>query len=913
VQTCFLEAEFPPEDLAAIRVKLQAVLPGVENADALGTAGPLRTADYTERAGAVLEPSPVSVRIDRAPRTTTEGTMLRLKLAVDGFADGLPVRLQQKYRGSFRDMGPVATVTGQTADMELRLTFPGKLVARLAYESQGKPAFSRSVTIAIDRPAKPLLPAGTAPRQVAVGLGAVWVLTEDEAGRTVVLRLDARTGRATADPIPVDGAERLAVGAGAVWVSRGFAADRGIVRIDPASAAVVTEVPIISSGALAAGPAGVWTIECERRTGFQSGCNAQHLVRIDPAANSVAQRIAVVGHDEDMQPTAAGLAVGSRYVWFTRYSDKSRTVQRLDTRSGAIETSGGLGVGLVAHGDDVWGFSGPSGCILVSGSATARVHTRGEVPGRPRFNCASLAFDGRSVWAVQHTNTGGIDAAAVRVPARLVRLDARTSRPIGRPIPIGAAPAAVDVAGGIIWAASGDEGVIRRIVPPKAGRPPAVTPPRSPRPRAAWRRPATIAGSSATRIVGLDVAVGDRGRSAAIWKSAPAKGAPSIVSAVRAAGAAGWAPARRLGQGATNVFTGSPRVEMNAAGEAAAVWTGGGSSFANASARAALLGARATRWSPPAALGEPGTANLDPDVGVAADGSALATWTCNCATPAPGAVIRTAARAPGGVFGAATSLGGAGLTPITNARVAIAPGGRAIAAWAPVPGGALTVAARPAGGDFGAPVALDPPVALGFGDAPIAVNDAGRAVVVWRGDGLFARVRGADGTWGGTERIAPVGRYSDEGPQVTIDAAGNILVAARAFDLETFNFRNMVIARRAGAIGWQQPVFISPKGPVDGPPGPNAGEPSLAMNARGNAVVAWAQIIAGRHRVLARLRPAGRLAWRPLEAVSGPETSANAVAAAIDAAGAPTVAWAARAGASSVIRTATRPALRTAK
>jgi hypothetical protein len=30
VQTCFLEAEFPPEDLAAIRVKLQAVLPGVE-------------------------------------------------------------------------------------------------------------------------------------------------------------------------------------------------------------------------------------------------------------------------------------------------------------------------------------------------------------------------------------------------------------------------------------------------------------------------------------------------------------------------------------------------------------------------------------------------------------------------------------------------------------------------------------------------------------------------------------------------------------------------------------------------------------------------------------------------------------------------------------------------------------------
>jgi hypothetical protein len=89
------------------------------------------------------------------------------------------------------------------------------------------------------------------------------------------------------------------------------------------------------------------------------------------------------------------------------------------------------------------------------------------------------------------------------------------------------------------------------------------------------------------------------------------------------------------------------------------------------------------------------------------------------------------------------------------------------------------------------------------------------------------------------------------------------------------------------------------------------------MNARGDAVVAWPQTISGKPRVLARLRPAGRLAWRPLEAVSGREARPAAVAAAIDASGAPAVAWAARTGPSAtarqVVRTATRPALRPAR
>jgi hypothetical protein len=88
------------------------------------------------------------------------------------------------------------------------------------------------------------------------------------------------------------------------------------------------------------------------------------------------------------------------------------------------------------------------------------------------------------------------------------------------------------------------------------------------------------------------------------------------------------------------------------------------------------------------------------------------------------------------------------------------------------------------------------------------------------------------------------------------------------------------------------------------------------MNARGDAVVAWSQGVGGAARALARLRPAGRLAWRPLEAVSGPERAVSSVSASIDAAGAATAAWVARPrGASpraTVVKVAVRPALRPA-
>jgi hypothetical protein len=503
------------------------------------------------------------------------------------------------------------------------------------------------------------------------------------------------------------------------------------------------------------------------------------------------------------------------------------------------------------------------------------------------------------------------------VPARLVRVDARTGRQIGRPMPTGFGGIAFDVGAGAVWAASVDEAVVRRIDPRAAasGRPSARQP-RTPRLRAAWGRPATIPGSTSRfGIFSLDLATGGTGRAATVWTREQRRaGGSEVISAIRPSADRGWGAARRLAAGGA----GSPTVDMNDGGEGLASWSLPGASLRDAAVQVAALGRAARAWGAPATLSEAGTGATTPQVAVADDGGAVALWSCFCTAAPSGPSLRQTVRAPGEAFGAPTALSAVSGAPAihNNPRLAMAPGGAATAVWAPFPGGGLLAASRAPGAAFGDAVALVPPAVIGPANAVVAVNDAGEAVAVWEKDGLVAARRAADGTWGAPELIASAGEYASGGAKVAIDAAGNAVVVARAFDLETFNYRVLAIAHRAGAEAWEPLSWLSPKGPTEGRPGPDAGEPSLAMNSRGEAVVAWPQVIGGVSRVLARLRPAGRLAWRQLEAVSGREAPVQAVSVAMNAAGVATTAWVARPkglrASEAVVRTATRPALRAA-
>jgi hypothetical protein len=896
----------------------QAVAAWIDGDFPIGINGVLRVAEFTERPGAVLEPPPVAVRIDDAPSAAVEGSLVRFNLVVDGFADALTVRLQRRISGAFRDTGRSAILDGTSGELSIRLDFPGTGVFRLAYERGGQPALTRPVTIRVSRPGRPLIPAGTRPTAVRVGLGHVWVLTQDDAGEGVVLRLDQRTGRQVGEPTPVGRAVGLAVGAGAVWVSRGLEADRGVIRLDPTTGAVVAEIPVTGHGAIAAGPAGVWTVDCNRVSGLFASCGEQRLARIDPATNAISERFTVVEANRDFSPSAGGLAVGRSGVWFSVVDDDGgRYARRLDLAAGTIADVGSA-VGLVARGDVVWGLSGRR-CELFRGRGAGELVARGRVAGLPRFGCDHLTFDGRSVWTSQSPGTAGSGSAPGRVASRLVRLDARTARPVGRPIATAFGPVSIGVGAGAVWAASADEAAVRRIDPRPAARGvPSVRPYRTPRARAAWLRPATIPGSTARHgIAGLDVAAGGRGRAAAIWQRLARRGDPDVVSAIRPSAARGWAGARRLGTGDTNSFAGGPRVDMNAAGEGLAIWVRGGAGLGGSAVQAASLTPGARTWAAPATLSEAGTGGLAPDAALSADGESVAVWSCLCIAGRGPATLRQAVRPPGGAFGAAAPLGSAGTgVGFDGPVLAMAPNGGATAAWGGILGGGISAASRAPGAAFGDAATIVPPAVIGPAGASVAVNDAGRAIAVWQYNGLFAALRGADGAWSAPERIAPAGGASTTKPQVALDAAGNAVVATLAFDPETFNNRVLSVARRAGADSWEAPVWLSPKGPTEGPPGPSAGDPSIAMNARGDVVVAWPQRLGGVGRALARLRPAGRPAWRPLEAISGRERSVEAVRVAIDAAGRATAAWVARLEARrtgpAAIRVATRPALRAA-
>jgi tRNA A-37 threonylcarbamoyl transferase component Bud32 len=93
-----------------------------------------------------------------------------------------------------------------------------------------------------------------APRDVAVGAGAVWV-TSQFADR--LLRIDSGSGRITANVPTGRGTTGVAVGAGSVWVAN--ALDRTVSRIDPRTLRLVGTIPLADApNDLAIGKGSVW-------------------------------------------------------------------------------------------------------------------------------------------------------------------------------------------------------------------------------------------------------------------------------------------------------------------------------------------------------------------------------------------------------------------------------------------------------------------------------------------------------------------------------------------------------------------------------------------------------------------------------------------------------------------------------
>jgi hypothetical protein len=226
----------------------------------------------------------------------------------------------------------------------------------------------------------------------------------------------------------------------------------------------------------------------------------------------------------------------------------------------------------------------------------------------------------------------------------------------------------------------------------------------------------------------------------------------------------------------------------------------------------------------------PAGAAFESEVAALPDGTRVAVW------PNAGAIY-AATQAPGALaFGAATRLsapGGFARSP----QVAVTPDGHAVAVWTQAAGvgSTLVSAARAPGGAFGAPVAVTPPTASAFTARALATS-AGDVFVTF----VSARTDAPAGPLHAL-RLGPDGRATT--PVLTLTppgqrtreaslAADNGAVYA-AWATAGLGHRSARVVRVAGAIVGTVRTLSGTDDVVPAPP-------AFAMTPRGRALIAYA-------------------------------------------------------------------------
>lgn len=303
--------------------------------------------------------------------------------------------------------------------------------------------------------------------------------------------------------------------------------------------------------------------------------------------------------------------------------------------------------------------------------------------------------------------------------------------------------------------------------------------------------------------------------------------------------------------------------------------------------------AAAPPWSAPVTLSQPDQSVDDSHVAVSGNGTAIAVW-----ARSNGAhdVVQASLRSPGGDFGAPIDLSTGGASA-TSPSVAVDDAGNAIVAWRRLDGNPIIrVARRAAGGSFGAPV--DVSLADRSSSSPeVALAPSGEAIVVWRStDGpetlAMASIAPPGGDFGAPIELSARGTRSARAG-VAMDAAGNAIAVWE---------RDGVIRARIRPAGgsFGSTIDLTAPGMASGP--------TVAMNAGGDAIVAWSRSDGANRIVQARMRPAGGAFGPTDDAISSPGEDADGATAALDAAGGAIVAWSRSDGANERVQAASAPA-----
>ena len=186
----------------------------------------------------------------------------------------------------------------------------------------------------------------------------------------------------------------------------------------------------------------------------------------------------------------------------------------------------------------------------------------------------------------------------------------------------------------------------------------------------------------------------------------------------------------------------------------------------------------------------------------------------------------------------------------------------------------------------------------------VAMNGAGDAVVAWQrasGTGFFAQasLRDAGTIFSTPLELGPAGFEVLGPPQAAIDGAGTAIVVWQQFDAMSTNTVVQAAIRPAGG-SFGAPGALSATGS-------GAVHPQIAMNAAGDALVAWEHLVGQTMVVQAVVRPAGGTFSAPVD-LSAAGLMGPLPRVAIDGAGNATVVWTQTGPAGTTVQVATRPA-----
>lgn len=340
-----------------------------------------------------------------------------------------------------------------------------------------------------------------------------------------------------------------------------------------------------------------------------------------------------------------------------------------------------------------------------------------------------------------------------------------------------------------------------------------------------------------------------------------------------------WQPAETLSRLGLD-----PNVVIDAHGDTIAVWQ-------SPSGLQAAIQPAGGSWPAPQTVATPG--GEEPQIASDANGDVIVV--SNRQAPGRSTGIQAVLRPAEGMFSPAETIS----APDNDfhPRLAMNARGDALVAWGrdTARGCIVEAAFRPANGRWSGPRVLSDKHAGCPGAQRIAIDGRGDAVVAWlslRGRTQFVESAGrANGRWS-TRRILAEAPLIDETVDVGMDARGDTILVWHEEALNGGGSAIWARIRPAGR-GWGSARTI---------PRAHGGPPSLAMDARGDALVTWQD----KRGIEATARPAGG-PWQKPYTVSVHERGGpgdNGLAA-LDARGDALATWQNREG----IRTAWHPSL----